>query len=99
MCCKSSTQFLGTIDPLAIKVMLPAAARAQGCDVRTHRGRTIVENPAVGIPVPLPEMAENEPLTQFMTEYLCRILQVEGFMADQSQLVSRDWKPTPSEET
>jgi hypothetical protein len=75
------------------------AAKAQGCDVRTHRGRTIIENPAVGIPVPLPEMAENEPLTQFMTEYLCRILQVEGFITEQSELARPDWRPTPGEET
>ena len=36
-----------------------AAAKTQGCEVRIHRGRTIVENPKVGIPVPLPPLQEN----------------------------------------
>lgn len=75
-----------------------AAAKAQGCEVRSYRGRTIVENPKVGIPVPLPPIQENEQLTQFMTEYLSRILQVDGFDLNIATLVNREWKPGPGEE-
>ena len=76
-----------------------AAAKNQGCDIRSMRGRTVVENPRVGIPVPIPQMAESETLTQFMTEYLSRMLQVDGFAVDYSTLVRPDWKPTSSEES
>ena len=74
-----------------------AAAKSQGCDVRVYRGRTVVENPNVGIPVPIPPMAENEHLTQFMTEYLCRILRVEGFIFEPMR--NQQWIPDDEEET
>jgi hypothetical protein len=76
-----------------------AAARAQGCDVRTYRGRIIVENKAVGIPVTVPTMQENEQLTQFITEYLCRFTQVKGFTVDSETIGRPEWKPTSDEES
>lgn len=72
------------------------AARAQGCDIRQYRGRMIVENPEVGIPVPLPPHQENETITQFMTEYLCRMLKVDGFGMDPP--ANPTWKPSGSEQ-
>ena len=76
-----------------------AAAQSQGCDVRQYRARTIVENPRIGIPVVIPQMHENEQLTQFLTEYLSRILQVQGFTVDETTLLRQDWVPSTGEKT
>jgi hypothetical protein len=73
-----------------------AAAQAQGCSIRTYKGRVIVENPVVGIPVPLPPYHENETLTQFMTEYLCRLLKVDGFSMDLGS--APNWRPSEPEQ-
>lgn len=74
-----------------------AAAQAQGCQIRQVKGRIVVENPAVGIPVPLPPHHDSDTLTQFMTEYLCRLLKIDGFGMDPNPVPA--WKPTSPEET
>jgi hypothetical protein len=58
-----------------------------------------VENPVVGIPVAIPPMAENEALTQFFTEYLCRLLRVDGFGVDREPAGNKDFIPTIEEES
>jgi hypothetical protein len=75
------------------------AAKAQGCTVRLYKGRTVVENPQVGIPVAIPPMAENEALTQFLTEYFCRLLRIGGFGVDPSPSVKGDFTPSIGEES
>lgn len=58
-----------------------------------------MENPSLGIPVPLPPFYEADRMTQFMVEYLCRFLDVKGFEIDISGMVSENWRPTPPEES
>ena len=74
-----------------------AATKGQGCTVRDFKNRIVVENQTTGIAVIIPPMDPSSSLTQFMTEYLCRLLGVDGFIVDNPRMPP-DWSPTPEEE-
>jgi hypothetical protein len=64
------------------------------------RGRVVLENPKNEVPCPLPAIERNEYLTQHMIESACRVLEVEGFVAELPEKLSDgDWQPTPDEES
>jgi hypothetical protein len=73
------------------------AARREGCIERTVRGRLVLENPKLKLPVVVKPMQPNEQLTQFYAEYLCRMLGVTGFSFDHP--TNPDWGPTDEEQT
>ncbi len=77
------------------------AAKREGCTVRTARDRIILENPNVGIPVPVPaHLAYNDRLTQHLTEYMARNLRVPGFSYDYTgPETNEDYRPSDDEET
>jgi hypothetical protein len=78
------------------------AAKREGCDVRTINGRIVIENPANGIPVPVPKhLNYTDQLTQHTTEYLARNARIPGFNFDYSgPATSEDYDgPSEDEET
>lgn len=74
------------------------AARDIGCTEKTIRGRQVIENPKLQIPVVLKQMSKNERLTQFYAEYLSRVLGVSGFSAEEFR-GSPKWRPSDPEQS
>jgi hypothetical protein len=72
-------------------------ARKVGCTERMVRGRLVLENPELKLPVVVKPMQPNEQITQFYCEYLCRMLGVTAFSFDHPS--ASGWEPSAEEQS